>query len=319
MLTLKQLRHAIALEAHGNFHRAAKAEHVSQPALSRSIRALEEQLGVPLFERQGATVSPTLFGTALLARAVKALDETDEIVREIQLLQGLEAGSLHIAMGVYAAEVSAAAAIGELVERYPGIDCRVQLISWKDVAAMVVSRAVDLGIGEISTLEDNSDLEIEPLGRHRLVLFCRRNHPLACREELSKRDLEEIPTVMVRLPPRAAGLFPGRTRLAPDDGALLPSVEVEDLTTARIVVANSDGFGIATAVQIEHWLRSGELTVLPFHRPWMELNYGFIHLRNHMLSPAAMAYMQIVRKIEGEVRIHNEALMAELIQGTGRS
>jgi len=318
MITLKQLRHAMALERHGHFHRAAEAEHISQPALSRSIRALETQLGVTLFDRQGGRVVPTLFGAALLKHAAATLGETDELLREIQLLKGLEAGVLQVAMGVYPAEMSAARAIGELVDRHPGIDCRVRLISWKDVAAFVTARAVDLGIGEISTLENVPELEVEPIGRPRGVLFCRRGHPLANRRQLSNDDLAGIPTAVPRLPPRGIGLFPGKTRIDPETGDLLPTVEVDNLTSARLVVASSDALGMATPVQIEDSLRNGEFRVLDYHRPWMELYYGFIYLRQRMLSPAVKAYMDIVRRIDGEMCEANEALMAEVHAGLGR-
>jgi DNA-binding transcriptional LysR family regulator len=318
MITLKQLRHATAVALHRNFHRAAKAENISQPALSRSIRTLEEQLGVRLFDRQGASVTPTLYGDALLQRARRTLGETEELVREIQLLRGLETGSLKIAMGVYPAEMSAARAVGELVERHPGLNCRLRLTSWKDLAGLVIAGRVDLAIGEISTLDGTPELATEPVGRHRVILFCRRDHPLAGRDRLTFEDLAPYPSVAPRLPPRAVGLFPGRTRLDETTGDLLPAIEVDDLACARIVVSSSDGFGIATPAQIEPWLRNGDFSVLAFGAPWMELNYGFIYLRDRMLSPAAEAYMERVRCIEDEVREHNLALINTLVGGLGQ-
>lgn len=312
MITLKQLRHAIAVAQYGNFHRAAEAENISQPALSRSVRALEEQLGAQLFDRQGAAVEPTLYGAALLQRAGRALVETEELQREIELLKGLETGELRVAMGVYAAEMSAGRAAGELVANHPGINCRLKLTSWKDLAPLVTSRSVDLAIGEISTLGDTPELATESIGRHRVILFCRRDHPLADRDQVSTGDLADYPTVMPRLPPRAVGLFPGRSRLDRATGDLLPSVEVDDLASARLVVSSSHAFAFATPVQIEPWLRSGEFKVLGFDAPWLQLDYGFIYLRNRMLSPAAEAYMALVRRIEGEVSERNRALMKRL-------
>ncbi len=312
MITLKQLRHAMAVAQHHNFHRAAEAENISQPALSRSIRALEERLGVPLFDRQGASVEVTLYGKVLLQRAGNALVETEELQREIQLLKGLETGELKIAMGVYAAEMSAGRAAGELIAHYPDLNCRLKLTSWKDLAALITTRAVDLAIGEISTLGDAPELKTEAVGQHRVILFCRRGHPLAGRTRLSAEDLSNYPTVAPRLPPRAVGLFPGRTRLDRITGDLLPSIEVDDLASARLVVSTSHAFSFATPVQIEPWLRSGELEVLAFDAPWLQLNYGFIYLRNRMLSPAAEIYMGWVRRIEEEVRERNGALMTEL-------
>ena len=317
MITLKQLRHAIAVAQHRNFHRAAAAENISQPALSRSIRALEQYLGVRLFDRLGSTVEPTLYATCLLQRAGGALAQTEELQREIQLLRGLETGELKVAMGIYAAEMSAARAVGELVERHPGLDCQLRLTSWTNLATLVSSRAVDLAIGEISTLGDEPALATESVGRHRVILFCRKGHPLAGRDRLSADDLAPYPTAVPRLPPRAAGVFPGLTRLDRGTGDVLPSIEVDDLASARLVVANSRAFGVATPVQIEPWLRSGEFVVLAFDAAWLQLDYGFVYLRDRMLSPAAEAYMDIVRRIETEVSERNRALMTELGRAPG--
>ena len=106
MIKLQQLAHALALGRHGNFHRAAAAQHLSQPALSRSIQSLEEGLGVPLFDRQSAAVTPTLYGEALLRRAAVIIEEAEELEREIRLLQGIETGTFTVAMGAYASELS---------------------------------------------------------------------------------------------------------------------------------------------------------------------------------------------------------------------
>jgi DNA-binding transcriptional LysR family regulator len=314
MFTLKQLVHARSLARHGNFHRAAKAENVSQPALSRSIRALEEELGVTLFDRRGSSVTSTSFGDVLLKRAANVFSETDELLREIQLLKGLGSGSLKIAMGIYAAEMSASRAAGELIRDHPDLCFSLKLTNWKQVVELVLARAVDLGIAEISTLANQSDLKIEPVGQHAVILFCRGGHPLARRRQLTARDLAPYPTVTVRLPPRAVDVFPGRTRLDRESGDLLPSIEVDDLASARAVVAISDAFGIAAPLQIEPWLRSGEFRMLRFDAPWLQLNYGFIYLGNRMLSPAATAYMAQVRQIEEELRQRNETFLQEMLE-----
>jgi DNA-binding transcriptional LysR family regulator len=69
MIKLQLLAHALALSHHGNFQRAAAARHLLQLALSRSIQSLEEELGVPLFDRRSVAVTPTLYGEAPLWRA----------------------------------------------------------------------------------------------------------------------------------------------------------------------------------------------------------------------------------------------------------
>jgi DNA-binding transcriptional LysR family regulator len=316
MIKLQQLAHAVALSRLGNFHRAAEAQHISQPALSRSIRSLEGSLGVPLFDRQGTAVTPTLYGEALVRRAETILAETDEMGREIALLQGLEAGSFGVAMGAFAAELSGGRALGELVRGHPNIRCQVRLCSWRGVAEMVLARSVDLGMAEISTIASVESFQVESVGQHELLLYCRRGHPLMGRRTVTDEDLNAFPQALIRVPPRGVGLLPGRSELDGKTGDLVPHVEVDDLNTARSIVLASDAFSAATAVQIEPWLRGGELGVLAYRAPWLRLHYGFVYLRGRMLSPAAELFMQIVRGIEADLTLRNGALMDALLPGS---
>ena len=312
MIKLQQLAHAVALSRLGNFHRAAEAQHISQPALSRSIHSLEGALGVTLFDRQGTAVMPTLYGEALLRRAAAILDQTQELEREIALLQGLDAGYFAVAVGAYAADLSAGRAVGELIQRHPNLRCKVELSNWRRVVDLVRGRSVDLGVAEISTLDTALDLQVEAIGTHALVVYCRRGHPLLASATVSKADLDAFPLVSIRIPPRAAGLIPGKADLDEGTGDLIPHVEVDELTTARSLILGSDAFGFAAPVQIEPWLRGGDLAVLPFRPPWLKLDYGFIYLRNRLPTPAAVRFMAVVREIEADLSIRNRRLMDEL-------
>src|SRR3569623_1754689 len=94
-MTLVQLRHLIALVESGSFSRAAESLFLTQPALSRSIRALEDEMGQPLFDRIGRRTELTPFGRDVLERARHIVFEADELAAS-----GLgKAGSLRIGMG----------------------------------------------------------------------------------------------------------------------------------------------------------------------------------------------------------------------------
>ena len=267
---------------------------------------------MPLFERQGTGVTPTLYGEALLRRAAAILDQTQELEREIALLQGLDAGYFAVALGAYAADLSAGRAVGELIQRHPNLRCKVELSNWRRVVDLVRGRSVDLGVAEISTLDTALDLQVEAIGAHALVVYCRRGHPLLASATVSKADLDAFPLVSIRIPPRGAGLIPGKADLDEGTGDLIPHVEVDELTTARALILGSDAFGFAAPVQIEPWLRGGDLAVLPFRPPWLKLDYGFIYLRNRLPTPAAVRFMAVVREIEADLSIRNRQLMDEM-------
>jgi DNA-binding transcriptional LysR family regulator len=314
-ITLRQLAHALSLDRHGSFNRAARAEHISQPAFSRSIRNLEEALGAELFDRTGARTRPTVFGVAVLRRARDIMSETADLGREIELLKGLESGHFIVAMGIFAAELSAARAIGELVQRHPHIRCTASLTSWRRVGALVQSEAVDLGIAEVSAFEDHKTLDIERLGQHELLFYCRSGHPLLERRTLTVEDLEPYPLAMARIAQRARGYTSSGHVVDEDTGDLIPHVEVDELSTARAVVSASDALSVATPLQIEAMVRGGQLGVLPFRAPWLTLDYGFIYLRGRTRSPATERYMELVRELEAELAPRNRALAEQFVAG----
>ena len=319
MLTLNQLANALALQEHGNFRRAAEAQHLSQPAFSRSIQKLEASLGVTLFNRQTSGVKPTIYGEALLRRADTMLVEAHEIERETRLLRKFDIGTVSLAMGFYVAEISGCRAVAEMVRLHPELRCQITVKDWRDVEETVLDRRVDIGFLGINLIEENKQLRVVPVGQQEFVCFCRSGHPLLERENLSKSDLDAYPVVTVRLPPPMATLFPGKSYLDKNSGDLIPSIQAGDQTIARVIVAGSDAFSVATPVQIEPGLRSGEFSVLDFREPWMKFDYGFIYRQDRMLAPAAEAFMQHVRQIETEVTQRNQYLIEELFPDIGGS
>lgn len=310
-MTIKhqQLKHVLALAKYGNFREAAENQHISQPAFSRSIHNLEESLGVKLFDRTSRGARLTMFGEAILKRATKVVDEASEITREIRLLQGLDVGSFTVAMAHIPAELSASRALGEMVKRYPEMKYRARLSDWEGVAGQVISRAVDIGIGEISEAEQDERLQVDLVGEHPIVLFHRKGHPLSEKKSLRKSDIDKFNLALIKLPQRLADRFPGKGYIDPHSGYKIPSIEVDDFTIARNIVLGSNTISASMILQIEPLLKSGEVEVMPYRAPWLKTRYGFVYRRDRMLSPAARAFINAVTQVEFDVAARNEALM----------
>lgn len=310
MITLTQLGHALALREYGNFRRAAKSQHISQPAFSRSIQKLESLLEVQLFNRQrGGSVTPTLYGESVLLRADAIFGETDELIRELHLLKGVGTGSLSIAMGAHVAETSASQAIAELAKLHPNLDYRAIVTGWREVIEFVLSREVDIGIAEISITKGVHGIQVELIAQHDMVYFCRQGHPLLVQKKLSKSELNNYSLVSLRLPPRAEDLIYGRYSIDAKTGDVIPSIEINNINSARAIVSGSDAISIATPLQLEPWLASGELRVLPCGDTQLKLGYGFIFLRDRKLSPSAELYMRKVRTLEKHIMKKNKSLL----------
>jgi DNA-binding transcriptional LysR family regulator len=309
-MTIKnqQLINAHALLEYRSFRKAAHSQNISQSAFSRSIANLETALGVELFNRTPSEVTPTIFGKTLFKYSQQILTSTKELEREIDIINGLGAGELSVAMGPYPAELSGHKAAGRILAKSPKLRCKMVVTGWREVEKMVMARSVDLGLAELGEAQNNKYLELEEIGKHQFVFFCRPDHPVLKYTKISKAKLDIYPLVLIKLPERLAPFFPGQ--LFQDKGFdyVIPSVEIQDLTLSRQIVAESDAISAATPLQIQNELKSGTFSVIPFFVPWMTLNYGFMFLRDRVLSPIAKRYMEVVREIEVDVKESNLTL-----------
>lgn len=314
---LRQLAHALAVCKHHSFRRAAEEQHISQPALSRSIHNLEESLGVQLFDRDATDVTLTAYGEVFLHRAQALLVEAAELEREIGLMKGLGVGRFSVAMGAYASRVSGIPAVAQLLAQHPGLDVRLETRNWRDTERMVRNRHVELGFSEVAHLQDTSELHVEPVGLHEVIFYCRAGHPLLTKKRsLSTEDIDAYPFVGPPIPYRLAHLFPRNGSVDEKSGDIFPPVVVEDLNAVCSIVAATDGLGASVPVAIEPLLRSGEIAAVPFRAPWLRVHYGFIRLAARTVSPAAAAFMDLVRAAEGDMEQRNRALMEELFGST---
>ena len=319
MLKNKQIIHAIALCKHGSIRKAATAVHLSQPAFSRSIAALEAELGVPLFVRMSSGVEPTEYGELLCRRGKILLHELLDLRHEIELTRTGGAGKLKVAMGPYPSEISGHRAIGRMLRKAPDIECKAIVTDWRRVSQLIFNSEVNLGLAELSSTDQDERLQQKPIGSHNLYFLCRPDHPLAKQRRVTEKNLQLFPTITIRFPQRMKTNFPGMTIVDEETGDRLPSVEVEDLSSARQSVAESDGFIPSSLYQARYELKSGELSVLNFKAPWMVLNYGTIYLKGRTLTGVENNFIEQVFKIEEEVRQATRVLEQEYLPEWMRS
>lgn len=294
----------IALTEHGHFARAARALGITQPALSLGIRRLERELGARLFDRVRGGVSPTPFGEAAVRRAREMVDGGEELMREISLLKGLQSGSLVVVAGTFAAEVSGHRALGRIMQRHPSMKCRLELREWNRCTEMLLTRKADIALAEITVAAAEPLLVSELIATHSGSFYCRAGHPVLRVRRPAMRQLSSFPWVLVPLPPRLyhslEDMQPAAGSFDEEQQQFIPAVRVETVGGMKQIVARSDALSAAPMALIQDEIRSGVLAPIRFEAPWLRLNYGFVYLRDRMLSPAARAFMAEVRAIEEE-------------------
>ncbi len=206
MHSVRQIEVVRALAKHRHFGLAAKALGVTQPALTRSLKQIEDQLGVKLFDRQGVT--PTLFGGIVLEHGERAVAEFNDLARELALAKGMEIGEVRLAVAPYPADISGERAVAILSERRPNLRIELKTANWNRVVDDVREGAVDLGLADVSEAEHDPELDVETLRTSQGVFYCRAAHPLTRKGPLALSDLLGYPFVGPILPKRFVAALP---------------------------------------------------------------------------------------------------------------
>jgi DNA-binding transcriptional LysR family regulator len=298
-IDLRSIRYLVAIVDEGTFARAAEKLKVTQPALSRSVQALEQALGVKLLDRGKSGATPTVFGRLLIERGRALISDAAAITRELALLSGAEAGEIAVGAGAYPAEICVGPAAGRLLAQRPGLKVRIAIGDWPELTEKVLSETLDLAVCDIADAESNPRLCIEPLPRHQGVLFCRADHPLTKHKTLTLDEVLEFPLALTAVPKRLAPILRREGSLA--SGPPGPSVHVDTFQLSREVVLRSDVVGAAIPVQIADDVAAGRAVVLPIDLPWLTTRYGFVYRAGRTLAPSLQLFMAEVRAVENEI------------------
>lgn len=303
-LDIRAMRYLLTLNEYRNFARAARRLGITQPALSRSIQALETTVGARLFDRGRAGATPTDVGVLLLELARPIVNESVEAERQLRQLVTAQTGQIRIGAGNYPADISVGRAAGMLSRQRPGIRIDLSVGDWPAITRSLLDGDVDVAIAEFGEIETDDRLEIEPLPRHRAVLFVRKGHPLTRRRGMTLDDVAEFPLVATALPRRLAQLV--RKRASPRGQSAPANVSIPDLRVdtfglATQIVEFGDAVGVGLRTQLRGALRAGRIAILPLDLPWLTTNYGIIRQAGRTPSPLVVEFMHILRKVENEI------------------
>lgn len=187
-MTLVQLRHLISLAQTGSFSRSAAALFLTQPALSRSIRALEAELGQPLFDRVGRRSELTPFGRDTVERArelVLAADDLRESGRRADEDQG---GLLRIGMGSGPGAMLMTPLLLQLAQDRPRLRVEIARAGTELLVQALRERALDALVVDARSLRPAPDLHAQFLHEMKGAFMVRRGHPLLRRRRATGFD-----------------------------------------------------------------------------------------------------------------------------------
>lgn len=223
-MELRQLRHLTAVLQRASFSAAANDLHMTQPALSKSLRTLEKSLGVRLLDRGPGGVRATVYGEHLAAYAHLVLAQVSEAEAEIEALRGATKGRLKLGAVPAVLRTIVPTAVRAFLENRPDVQLSV-IEGLNDALIGALQRgALDLVITVLPTEPFAPEIEFRVLTREPMVIVGAPGHPLAGKPDLRLADLAAFSWIVPeRLEPdrRQLDRLFGSARLA------LPKVVLE--------------------------------------------------------------------------------------------
>lgn len=196
-MEIRVLRYFLAVVREEGINRAAEALHITQPTLSRQLSQLEEEVGVKLFHRGAKKITLTNEGILLRRRAEEILSLVDRTQRELTWQDELVEGRIVIGGG----ELAAMQVLSEIIERFRE---KYPLVTFDIFTgnADLVKEQMEKGLIDIGVLLEPVDIEkfefIRLQGKERWVVLMRPDDPLAEKEAVNAKALENMPLILPR-------------------------------------------------------------------------------------------------------------------------
>lgn len=304
---LRDLETLVAVVQAGGMRKASESLHLSQSAISKAMRELEDALGLKLLERGRRGVAPTLFGAALVRRSKTLLDELQGALRELAHLSDPEAGDIRVgAMETLQAGVVAAAAQAHL-SRHPRTHFTFELGQSPElINHFLVQRLVDAVVARPLALPLPEGVDGEPLFHDQLRVAVGPEHPLARRRKPKLSDLlhehwilsrnEVVPGTPVPLAFAAAGLpMPQRVVVS---GSL--NMRQNMLARGRFVTCVPHSLLPFARVR-------GNFHILPIELPLWASPTMILTLHDRTPAPAVESFLDTLRAMARPLRIEGRA------------
>jgi len=290
-LNLHRLRVFHAVARRESYSRAAEDLRISQPAVSKHVLDLEEELGAKLFHRLGRRILLTEAGRLMADYAQRIFHLADEARRALEELQGLERGRLHLGASSTPGNYLLPKALAAFQAKYPRLDVSLNIMASHDVVDRVIRQEMDLGFVGATF---SADLHVQPYMEDELILILRPGHPLASIRTISREALEKETFVLRDV---ASG-----TRTVAEAELKARGIAIRRLLELRSVEAVkqavAEGLGIsfisrhAVALEVRHKVLAVAADPrFRFRRPLV-----MISRKDARLSPAALAFAASVRK-----------------------
>ena len=282
-----QLLQAFAAVAEtGSFSAAAEQLHLTQPAISKRIALLEQQLDCSLFDRGGRQITLTEAGRALLPHSQTVLQELRVAKRHIQDLRGGVTGLLTMGISHHMGLHRLPEVLQKFSQQYPDVRLDIDFLDSEEAYERVLLGEVELGVITLAPEAKPALQQIE-IWNDELVVTIARNHPLAHKKTVTAKALSQYRAILPGL-----NTYTGRIVKALFEEQKLPldvSMSTNYLETIKVMVSIGLGWSVLPKTLLDETLCGLNLSGQKMSR-----NLGVVMHRERSLSNAANAFFQLL-------------------------
>jgi DNA-binding transcriptional LysR family regulator len=276
---------------------AARSLRLSQPAVSRAVRELETQMGIPLLERTTRRVRLTPEGREIYQQA-RAVYLAERAVEDTAArLKGLRQGSLHVGASTTIATYVLPPVISAFAKQHPEIDVRLSAVHTRIIVERLKSHALDVALAEAPV--DDREVTVTPWRIDHMVVIAAADHPLSGStvspkrlggETFILREPESGTRAIVLSALRQAGIEPSRV------------MSIDDTEVIKQVVAEGLGIGVVSRSAVADQFASKRLVALDVDGLTIQRPFNRLELGRRSPSTAAQAFLRLLERSDRKSR-----------------
>ena len=194
-MDINSLRAFVEVAQTGSFSLASANLFLTQPAISKRIASLENQLGLKLFDRIGKKVFLTEAGTRLLPKAIEVLQQTDDIQRLASNMENQVSGPLILGTSHHIGLRRLPPALKAFIKKYPDVNLDIRFMDSEQACHKVETGELELAIVTLPQ-HPAPNLDLQEIWSDPLAIMTNKEHPLAKKGSLSFKTLNDFPAVI---------------------------------------------------------------------------------------------------------------------------
>jgi DNA-binding transcriptional LysR family regulator len=305
-ITLKQLRAFVAVAQEGSFTRAGEKLHVTQSTLTSSIRILEEEIGMRLFDRSTRTVGLTLQGAKFLPAADRMLRDLAEALDEMKMTAQRQRGTAVVAAAASFINYVLTPAMIRMANSYPGVSVRLREETTEGVCRLLASGEADFGVTTLFSKVPELDASLILRDTYGAVFS--KDHELRLEgSPLSWNRLSGHRMVGLHRSNGIRELIDQHPRIAAEFKA--PAYEVGSMPSLLPLLEKGFGYAALPALAAQPLVSSG-LVYARLSRPALQRELFAVKKKGRSLSPAASAFLEAMTESLGAIKADRDMEIA---------